>query len=157
MKKLNISIKYLAGTLLLATVLVACNTSANKEKQAETTETASAIDTMKLQFNVAEVDTMSLLFPDSNDQRIISEADRNKLGETLALSVNDTLWNNSGIMVKMVAPDYTLISHYKGKTSDQNSWLMIWKENGRTKFDNKWYFLDESKKAEIYQILDSYK
>lgn len=37
--------------------------------------------------------------------------------------------------------------------------IMIWKESGRAKYENKckWYLLDKNKKTEIYQLLDKYK
>lgn len=131
----------------------ACSSTKKEVKSGD----EQAIDTMRLQFNIANVDTMSVIFPESNDVFVINEKDKTELGKLIALSINDTLWNNSGIMVKMVAPDYTIVSHYKGQSADNNSWLMIWKENGRAKFENKWYFLDEAKKSSIYQILDAYK
>jgi len=151
---INIMAKYIISIIISIAVFSACASSSKKTEEGTKVD---IIDTMKMQFSITDVDSMMLIFPDSNDQKLISDTDKTKLGETLSLSINDTLWNNSGIMVKMVAPDYTLISHYKGKSQDENSWLMIWKENGRAKYENKWYFLDESKKSNIYRILDSYK
>ncbi|NDV96002.1 hypothetical protein D0T84_13925 [Dysgonomonas sp. 521] len=142
--------------LLLAGSLFACN-QAKKDTQSAGDNTVVAVDTMKMQFNTTGIDTMTVIFTGSDKKSLINEADKAELGKLLSQSVNDTLWNNSGIMVKMVAPDYTVISHYKGKEADNNSWLMIWKENGRAKFENKWYFLAEDKKNEIYQLIDKYK
>lgn len=158
MRSINNPAIYFVGIVLALAIFSACTSLAKKEESQESEEIKAAIiDTMKMQFSVTDIDSMYLMFPDSNEKKLINDTDKAKLGETLALSVNDTLWNNSGIMVKMVAPDYTLISHYKGKSQDENSWLMIWKETSRAKFENKWYFLDGSKKDEIFRIMDSYK
>lgn len=155
---MKFSFKYILSIVFSVAILSACTSSAKKEEFQKTEEALiAAIDTMTMQFNVSEVDSMNLMFPDTENKHLISDTDKEKLGEYLSLSTYDTLWNNSGIMVKMVTPDYTIISHYKGKSQDNNSWLMIWKENGRSKYGNKWYFLDEQKKNEIYRILDSYK
>jgi len=157
MKATSIFFKTIIGIVFASAILSSCNSPAKKvesDKQGGTK--AEVIDTMKMQFNTVNVDSMYLMFPDNNTKHIISDTDKEELGKYLAFSENDTLWNNSGIMVKMVAPDYTVISHYKDKPQDDNKWLMIWKKNGRTKYENKWYFLDEEKKNEIYRILDNY-
>lgn len=144
------------SVILLATCLFACN-QVKKDTQAADNNLVAAVDTMKMQLNTAGIDTMTVIFTDSDKKSLINETDRAELGKLLSQSVNDTLWNNSGIMVKMVAPDYTVISHFKDKGADDNSWLMIWKESGRAKFENKWYFLPENKKNDIYQLIDKYK
>ena len=46
--------------------------------------------------------------------------------------------------------------HYKGKSQDDNSWISIWKELGKAKFDNKWYLLPDPK-DEVFNLLDSLK
>lgn len=157
MKAINILLRLTASVVFASVILSACNPSKKEASDKKEETKAEVTDTMKMQFNTVNLDSMYLMFPDKDEKYIIGDTDKNKLGEYFAFSVNDTLWNNSGIMVKMVAPDYTVISHYKDKPQDDNTWLMIWKESGRIKYDNKWYFADGQKKNEIYQILDSYK
>jgi len=149
--------KYGFAVLILILGVFACNSPKKDVQAIASTDDISATDTMHLQFDVTEIDSMYLILKESEKKNLINDTDKKELGKLLSLSVNDTLWNNSGIMVKMVTPDYTIISHYKDQSDDNNSWLMIWKENGRLKFDNKWYFLPESNKNDILQLLDRYK
>ena len=133
----------------------ACN-SAKKNVQGEE-NTAAIADTMKLNLDFASVDTMTIIYIDEDELKIqIGDTDRGRVREMLSRLVNDTAWNNSGIMVKMVAPDYMVTIHYKGKSQNDNSWISIWKELGRAKFDNKWYLLPE-KKEDVFNLLDSLK
>lgn len=146
----------LFASIIISAILCGFSACTSAKKDTKVTD-EQIVDTMKLQFNIANMDTMSVIFPDSNDIFTINEKDKIELGQLLSSSINDTVWNNSGIIVKMVAPDYTIISHYKDQDADNNSWLMIWKENGRAKFENKWYLLDDNKKSTIYKMLDAYK
>jgi len=143
---------------LLLLVSIACSP---KKAQNETGETqvknqSNAIDTMRLYLNIAEIDTMSVNFSVNNDWHELKVSDRNRFGELISFAVNDTAWSNSNIMVKMVAPDYIVMSHFKNKSQDENAWISIWKELGKAKYNNKWYLLPD-KKDQIYQILDMYK
>ncbi|WP_029905856.1 hypothetical protein [Prevotella sp. 10(H)] len=132
----------------------ACNSAQNNTKS-DNGDLKTAVDTMKLNLDFASVDSMILMFPDSEGKREIEKADREKVIGYLTQFVNDTAWNNSGIMVKMVAPDYMLSLHYRGKTQDENSWISIWKELNKAKFDNKWYLLPGDKEA-MFKLLDTY-
>ncbi|MCD8261154.1 MAG: hypothetical protein LUD15_06410 [Bacteroides sp.] len=57
-------------------------------------------------------------------------------------------------MVKMVAPDYTVIFHYREKPQEEEDWLMIWKENERAKFRNKWYLISSGNRESISRMLE---
>ena len=150
------------GLLLILTFIgvVACNNKKvqNETEVSNTTEEQSiAYDSTKIQIDIAIVDSMLLLYPDSNDQYLINEKDWATIAEQLQVAQYDTAWNDSGIMVKMVAPDYTTIIGYKGKDADENDWLMIWKDGGMAKFRNKWFVIAEEEKEVLSQILDSYR
>ncbi|GAB6124121.1 hypothetical protein [Dysgonomonas termitidis] len=141
--------------LALLTGLSACSSS-KKNVQGEENTVAIA-DTMKLNLDYTSVDSMTIIYTDKDELKIqIGDTDRGRVGEMLSQLVNDTAWNNSGIMVKMVAPDYMITMHYKGKTQDHNSWISVWKELGKAKFENKWYLLPEEKE-QMFELLDSLK
>ncbi|MBD8389246.1 hypothetical protein [Dysgonomonas sp. BGC7] len=153
MMKYTLKIAIAIGVVLLS-AFFACSPKSNKTAETPDIETP---DTMKLQINFSITDTLSVITAQNEKRLVVNKEDKNKLQELLSLSVNDTLWNDSGIMVKMVAPDYTLIAHNKEGKADEDIWMMIWKENGRLKVRNKWYFLVEENKNEIFTILDAYK
>lgn len=141
--------------LALVIAFSACNSS--KKSVNTEDDTLTTVDTMKLNLDFASVDTMTIIYIDKDELKVqIGDTDKGRVGEMLPRLVNDTAWNNSGIMVKMVAPDYMITMHYKGKTQDDNSWVSIWKELGKAKFDNKWYLLPEAK-DEVFKLLDSLK
>ena len=113
-------------------------------------------DSTKLFMDVVQVDTMTLISKTGDTNQLIKEADFTTLSTSLLTARYDTVWNESGIMVKMVEPDYTVIVHYKGKSADNNDWLMIWKNNGRTKFKNKWFFIEGENREKVTNLLDNY-
>ena len=83
-------------------------------------------------------------------------ADCKLLSGYLSQAEYDTKLNSGDIMIKMQAPDYTAVFHYKGKSSEQSDWLMIWNEDGRTKFANEWYYLSENTRNDVYKLFDKY-
>ncbi len=154
----NIPLKCIIGIVLSTLILSACNVSAKKEEPLKGNQAKPALaETMKMPFDAAGIDSMNVLFSGNEKKKTVSDTDKAKLGQALALSVNDTLWNNSGAVMKMAAPDYTVIAYYKGKPQDENSWIPVWKGSGKIMYKDKWYLLDESQKDGIYQILDNYK
>lgn len=140
----------------LAILTIACNPP-KKDAQVQTTIDIEQKDSTKIQINVADIDSMSVLFTENEKTALIDIADRTKLAELLSTARYDTVWNKGDIMVKMVAQDYTIISRYKNKSQDENGWLMIWKENGRTKFNNKWFFIPDENQLKVYELLDKYR
>ena len=104
------------------------------------------------------VDTVKLLFAEEESgETVMWKSDYSGFAGFLSTAVYDTAWNDSGIMVKMVAPDYTAIVSYKDTPSDDNDWLMVWKENGRAKFRQKWYFIAENQREGLYTLLEKYR
>lgn len=150
---------YLIAAFVLVSSMIACNTNKKNQPEAEekaTIETA-AYDSTKIQIDAAMIDSMTIIFTDTDIKEFISKEDQAKLSESLLTAQYDTAWNDKGLMVKMVAPDYTLIFQYKDKSADENDWLMIWKENGRTKYKDKWFLLADNKNESIYQLLEGYR
>lgn len=151
--------KYLALISILALVcgIIACNP---KKVQSETTiadKEETVYDSTKIQIDMAKVDSMVLLYPDSNKPRIIVTDDQATVAESLLTAKYDTAWNDKGIMVKMMAPDYTVIISYKEAGIDDNDFVMMWNNNGRIKFRNKWFLINGDKKLLLSQIFDDYR
>jgi hypothetical protein len=150
------------GLLLILTFIgvVACN---NKKGHNETEtsniadEQGIAYDSTKIEIDVAIVDSMLLLYPDSNNPYLIDEKDWTTIAGHLKDAQYDTDWNDRGMMVKMVAPDYTTIIGYKGKDAEENDWLMIWKDSGMAKFRNKWFLIVADKREALFSVFDSYR
>jgi hypothetical protein len=139
--------------LPLMVLAIACN---SLKKDNQTASGTGQSDNKQVIIDVNSIDSMSVLFTENEKTALIDIADRVKLAKLLSTARYDTIWNKGNIMVKMVAPDYTIISKYKDKSADENNWLMIWKENGRTKFNNKWFFLSDENRLEVYKLLDKY-
>lgn len=129
---------------------------ATAEGAGETTKTAVA-DTMKIGVDAAKVDSVRVIFTGDEQLRHMDREDVERLISYAATSEYDTEWNDSGIMVKMVAPDYTVIFSYEGQSGDADDWMMIWREGGRVKFRQKWFHLANSHKERIYSLLDKYR
>ena len=151
----------LAMALSLVIGLSSCNSNKHTqsaETDADTLDMKSvALDSTRLYIDEAKVDTMKIIpVSEPAGNLLIKESDYSKLASSLLTARYDTAWNNSGIMVKMVAPDFTVVIDYKDKDADNSDWLMIWKENGRTKFKDKWFFLEDEARDEVISILNSY-
>lgn len=146
---------YSCCILLSLISLGACN-STQKDAKGSENNLSTIVDTMKLNLDFASIDTTTIIFTENEKRVELTGAEKSKLESLLSQCVNDTAWNNSGIMVKMVAPDYMLDIHYLGKARDNNSWMSIWIELGKAKVGNKWYLLPEAK-DELFDLLNSYK
>ena len=157
MRKLTKTYSSLLFSLLFIGMIACGPKKVQNETAGKSDQQEIAYDSTKIQIDMAKVDSMLLLYPDSNDQYIIGKDDQSVIAETMLTAVYDTAWNDKGIMVKMVAPDYTMVVKYKGQNSDENKWLMMWKEGGRAKYKDKWFLLDEEYKKTLFPILDSYK
>lgn len=160
MRKINKTYHYsLLAALLLIGGMFACNT--NNKTQQDTEEKANveiaSYDSTKIQIDPVRIDTMTLIFTDDESRKVINENDRKVLADNMSTARYDTAWNDKEIMINMIAPDYTLIIQHKEESPENNDWLMIWKENGRTKYKNKWFFIADDKKESIYQLLESYR
>lgn len=144
--------------LTLGAIFTSCDSkkAAQAEYEKENTSEAKINDSTKIFIDASKIDSMTLIL-DNDLKTIIQNSDYTTLANTASTAEYDTLLNNSDIMIKMQAPDYTIIIYNTGKSVDESDWLMVWKENGRTRFKNKWYTLAEDKRADLYKLLDKYK
>lgn len=158
MKKFNKIFCRLLSALILTAGMIACSSSpkGQAETQEKTNPESSVYDSTRIQIDITKIDSIKLIITDDESESMVKEEDWKALAEAMSTARYDTAWNDKDIMVKMVAPDYTLILQYKGETLDNSDWLMLWKENGRTKYKNKWFFLD-NKQESVYQLLENYR
>ncbi len=138
----------------LAVMFVSCNFKKSTPNVSGDT-TAVTADSLRIIIHSEAIDSI-LFIPIEGQPFRMDMADCKPLSEYLREAVYDTTLNNSGIMLKMQAPDYTVVFYHKNKSADESDWLMIWKENGRTKFANKWYNLAESSRNNVYDLLEKY-
>jgi len=128
--------------------------SANTESNLEETDEPG----MPIDIDIDRIDSMRIIFTD--DERIMSyvnEEDRAKLINDISTARYDTAWNKEGIMIKMVAQDYTLVIKYKNENTDANDWLMLWKDSGRVKFQDTWYILPGDRRLPIYELIEKHR
>ncbi|MFV0418194.1 MAG: hypothetical protein ACK5KT_05645 [Dysgonomonas sp.] len=158
MKKISKTYYSLFVALIVVGSMLACNSNKKQQitEEKDNLETA-AYDSTKIQIDVAKIDTMTLIFTDDESRRIINEDGIKILADNMTTARYDTAWNDKDIMINMIAPDYTLIIQHKGESPENNDWLMIWKNDGRTKYKNKWFFIADDKRESIYQLLESYR
>lgn len=137
----------------LAVTLASC--SFRKSATDVSGDTVAVADSPGIIIDTEAADSM-LFIPGEGQPLRMDPADCRPLSEYLSKAVYDTALNNSGIMMKMQAPDYTIVFYYKNKSADDSHWLMIWKENGRTKFADEWYYLTEDNRNSVYGLLEKY-
>lgn len=105
-----------------------------------------------------QVESMQVIYTDNEEMvRYLSENDRVRIGEWISDARYDEQWNDSNIMIKMIAPDYTVIIRYRDLTPEEDDWLMIWKNTGKIKYQNLWYIAGEEKTADISRLLEGYR
>jgi len=136
-----------------------CGAERRKQREMKTSETIiTPADTTQLCIDIGNADRIQLIFRDIQTPPVwVDEEHWNQLENDLLTARYDTTLNDKGIMIKMVEPDYTLVIHYKEKEPEENAWVTLWKESGRTKFRDHWFLLDENKKEDIYQLLEQYR
>lgn len=141
-------------SLALTVLFTSCNFKKSTSNVSDNTMDVAA-DSLRITINPETVDSM-LFIPNEGQSFRMDMADCKPLSEYLSSAVYDTTLNKSGIMMKMQAPNYTVVFYHKNKTADASDWLMIWKENGRTKFANEWYNLAENSRNKVYDLLEKY-
>jgi len=147
---------FLSCVFLLTLMAVSCKPGKNpSENTGENTHIVSSDSVKNITIEENTVDSIVFIPVEGEPIRMV-QSDCKPLSSYLHQAVYDTELNQSGIMIKMQVPDYTVVFYYKDKNPDQSDWLMIWKENGRTKFDNEWYYLNENTRSSIYELLDKY-
>lgn len=144
--------------LALGVVSTSCDSKKAMQTESENINISKSQmnDSTQIFIDVSQIDSMMLIL-DNELKTAILNTDFTALADALSTATYDTYLNNSDIMIKMQAPDYTVIIYNTGKPADQSEWLMIWRENGRIKFKDKWYALAEDKRADVYKLLDKYK
>ena len=141
---------------MLILMAVSCKSGKNSSENAgEDIQIESSCNEKSITIKVNAVDSM-VFIPVEGEPDRMNQADCKPLSLYLHQAVYDKELNQSGVMIKMQAPDYTVVFYYKDKSPDQSDWLMIWKENGRTKFGNEWYYLSENTRDNVYELLDKY-
>lgn len=157
MKAKNIQKVFVISGFISSIVMFSCSSNGS-QVPAKDNQIVSARDTMKLNLDFTSVDTIKILYTANEDtqSRIKEEETKAHIERILGTFVNDTAWNNSGIMVKMVAPDYMLVLHHAEKSGLTDNWVSIWKELGKAKVEDKWYVLPNSK-GELFALLDTLK
>lgn len=152
--------------LALGVILTSCDSkkTVQTEGENEIANTSESIisDSTKIVIDVSKVDSMMLIL-DNDLKALIDKSDFAALAEAVSTAEYDTRLNSGDIMMKMQAPDYTIIIYNTGKSADESDWLMVWKENGRIKFKNKWFNLPTDKNLAadklsiVCKLLDKYK
>lgn len=157
MKAKNIQKVFVISGFISSIAMFSCSSNGS-QVPAKDNQTVSARDTMKLNLDFTSVDTIKILYTanEETQSRIKEEETKAHIERILGTFVNDTAWNNSGIMVKMVAPDYMLVLHHAEKSGLTDNWVSIWKELGKAKVEDKWYVLPNSK-GELFALLDTLK
>lgn len=142
---------------LSAVMFIGCNANKSSQQDVESKASTVVYDSTYLYIDANEVDSAWVLYTDDETRKEISPSDMNRLSELLLTAKYDTVWNRGDIMFKMVAQDYTLILRGKGKTADEDEWVPLWKEEGRTKYKNKWFSIPAKEREEVYKLLDNYR
>lgn len=157
MKAKNIQKVFVISGFISSIAMFSCSSNGS-QVPAKDNQIVSARDTMKLNLDFTSVDTIKILYTANEDtqSRIKEEETKVHIERILGTFVNDTAWNNSGIMVKMVAPDYMLVLHHAEESGLTDNWVSIWKELGKAKVEDKWYVLPNSK-GELFALLDTLK
>lgn len=157
MKAKNIQKVFVISGFISSIAMFSCSSNGS-QVPVKDNQIVSARDTMKLNLDFTSVDTIKILYTanEETQSRIKEEETKAHIERILGTFVNDTAWNNSGIMVKMVAPDYMLVLHHAEESGLTDNWVSIWKELGKAKVEDKWYVLPNSK-GELFALLDTLK
>lgn len=147
-------------SILLFSLIImfgACNTK--KKAESQNKETTVKLDTTGLWIDVAKINSMRIIYTDNelNPETFIREEDQLKIQRMMNTAIYDSIRNRSDIMIKMVAPEYTLIMAYKNKSADDNDWFMLWASDNYVKYKNTWYTVSNEIKEETVSLLESYR
>ena len=144
---------------VLVASLFSCAGQRVKRTASESSTTMKPMnDRIGISLDTDIIDTVKLLFAEGESAKtVMQKSDYAGFAGFLSTAVYDTAWNDSGIMVKMVTPDYTAVISYKDLPSDDNDWLMVWKDSGRVKFRQTWFFVAEDQREGLYALLEKYR
>lgn len=155
---MNLTFKNILTLSIMAVGLISTGCSGNTKKTAGTVAgSAMAVrDTMKIVLDTDMLDSVKIIFTDTDvTAGPVAKSDIRKMADALSYAEYDTHWNDSGIMVKMVAPDYTLLV-YGSDLTEGPDYMMVWKEGGRLKSHGKWFTLEAPYLSQLYTVIDSY-
>ncbi|MCD7963879.1 MAG: hypothetical protein LUF90_10135 [Rikenellaceae bacterium] len=111
---------------------------------------------IRFDIDTSNVNSIKIIYKNSQDPLLIT--DYSKLYELERLirnSTYDDFWNEGGIMVKTVEPDYTIIIDYVENYDLDNLFIMFWKDTGKIKYKGIWYVLEESGRTQVYEFLNN--
>ncbi|MCC8155572.1 MAG: hypothetical protein LIP01_16180 [Tannerellaceae bacterium] len=132
--------------LLLLVGVISCNF-----KRAAQTRNVPSID-------MAQMDSVRIIYTDDESkQGVVPPEAWDEINRLLQTANYDTVWNDSGIMLTMIAQDYALIISYKDRPSTENDWLLIWEIHEKIKFRNKWYIVDAVTKNELCKKIEQWR
>ncbi len=146
--------------LFIALMLNACTLSTPKRVEGTApAETGITADSTGLFLRPDIIENIQVIFTDDETmERSMLREDYARLTGLLQSAEYDRKWNDSGIMVKMVEPDYLLILSYQNKDQEQPlEYLHIWKESGRIKFGNVWFLLPVNQQPHLYELIEKYR
>ncbi|MCD7973585.1 MAG: hypothetical protein LUG18_13180 [Candidatus Azobacteroides sp.] len=150
-------IKYWIIFFILLISITACSTTRKSSLYNTDKEDVPVKPSHPITLYADEIENIILLWGNQEDKnKEITGSDFYLFSELLSSAVYNAYWNESGIMFKMVAPDYTVSVSYKNKSPEENDLAMIWKEANRLKFRNIWYNLPEEQGKKLYRLLDKY-
>ncbi len=151
----------LALSLLMAGMLNGCRwlPSAKRVEGTVPEDTAISADANGIFIRPDAIAAIQVIFTDNESlERSMEREDYTRLSGLLRSAVYDSDWNDSGIMVKMVTPEYVLLLSYTNKDQDRPlEELYIWKEGGRVKFRNVWFLLPAGQQPHLYDLIENYR
>ena len=106
-------------------------------------------------FDPAGVLSVSLTRNDGSISAALTGSDIRTISQSIAHAVYDTLLNDSGIMLRMAEPDYSLVLAHK-KADAPDDWAQIWIASGRLLFRSKWYTLRPEELPSVEAVLKKY-
>ena len=138
-------------SISLPILLTACGYSQHNSP-ANTSQSGEATMQHAIPSEMPELDHIDVMQTASNTSYTLAAEQAPALFQHLSTAKYDTVWNQGDIMIKMVAPDYTLMLNNKG--DKQNDVLMLWQESGKVKFRNVWFVLSADEMNSVIQMLN---
>ncbi|MCD8043759.1 MAG: hypothetical protein LUH10_11925 [Tannerellaceae bacterium] len=115
-------------------------------------------DSLELFIDLTTLDSVGIIYTDDESiQRAFPQDEWYEMNDLLATARYDTIWNDSGIMLAMIAQDYALVLYYTDRPREDNEWLLIWKDGERIKFRNKWYCIEPEARKRICDKIESWR
>ncbi len=111
-----------------------------------------------LTLDTARLDSIRVIYTaDETRQATVPESAWPDINRLLESAVYDTEWNDSGIMLTMIAQDYALILAYKDQPQEENDWLLVWRTRDKIKYRNAWYLVNKDIKNNLCDKMETWK